>query len=199
MYCPLAHYLTSAAAGGGDVPDTAVPAAQVPEWAILCRANGTPTGGAHPADLNANYPATVREWLAAGKPCTIPRAVWLALIHQPPVTTTQVNVCIVKPATKGKGGCYALTVLQHEDRSAVGLPNLFASHAWRYTFESFVAAVLAAVDKLRLEDGADSTYFVWNDIFVEDQNSTLSKPEGYFFNVSCDSVFVVVVFFVVGV
>ena len=130
----------------------------------------------------------MRDWLSRGDHLAIPRAVWLTLLRQPPTTTTHVNICIVKPATKSLGGCYALKVLQVQSPGTVGRPTVFASHAWRYKFSSFVAAVEVALDDLARERASAGlpprTEYVWNDIFVEDQNSTMSKPEGYFFNVS---------------
>ena len=80
-----------------------------------------------------------------------------------------------------------MKVLQVQSPDMVGRPTVFASHAWRYKFSSFVAAVEVALDDLARERASAGlpprTEYVWNDIFVEDQNSTMSKPEGYFFNV----------------
>eukprot|EP00940_MAST-03C_sp_MAST-3C-sp2_P000261 g261.t1 len=59
---------------------------------------------------------------------SITREQWIARLNSVPTTTTQVNICIIKPATSD----------------------------------------------------AQRRVFIWNDIFVEDQNST-NKPENYFF------------------
>ena len=41
----------------------------------------------------------------------ISRETWLAAVRGPPVTTTHVNLCLVKPRTQGLGGSYAATTL----------------------------------------------------------------------------------------
>ena len=76
----------------------------------------------------------------------IPRETWLAAVRQPPTTTTHVNLCIVKPRTNGLGGSYATTILAGEvdvatSQPLTGVPTDFASHAWRYQFKDFVAAI----------------------------------------------------------
>ena len=54
--------------------------------------------------------------------------------HRPPSTTTQVNVCIVKPAARALGVSYATTVLAgarepSSGKPFVGNPSDFVSHA----------------------------------------------------------------------
>ena len=164
-----------------------IPASELPDWALICRPDGTPAPPA-PGEQTpgTTYPPAVREWLAHCETLTIPRAVWLTLLRQSPTTTTHVNICIVKPATKGRGGCYALKVLQVQSPGMVGRPTVFASHAWRYRFSSFVAAVEVAMGELKRERAAAGlpprTEYIWNDIFVEDQNSAAAKPDDYWFN-----------------
>jgi tetratricopeptide (TPR) repeat protein len=60
----------------------------------------------------------------------------------------------------------------------VGPPSDFVCHAWRYCFADLVAA-LAAEDERRASAGVR---YYWNDIFVEDQNSAGTQPDGYFFS-----------------
>ena len=86
------------------------------------------------------------------------------------------------------GGSYVEAILQHEHPEWVGTPTDFISHAWRYDFKAFVTALREESD-LRDQDliseGLDpigDKRMYWNDIFVEDQNATESKPEGYFFD-----------------
>ena len=126
-----------------------------------------------------------------------------ALCSITPTTTTHVNIAIVKPQTLGSGECYALSVLKsHPD--LVGIPTDFVSHAWRYTFAELVDSIeLEHNERIRIGDGDDnlngtnndndnhnnsSSYqlsqqrrFYWNDIFVENQNSTDNRPPDYFF------------------
>ena len=121
-----------------------------------------------------------------------------ALCSITPTTTTHVNIAIVKPQTKGSGACYAISVLKsHPD--LVGIPTDFVSHAWRYTFAELVDAIelehneriLADSDSINSNSDQlllqqkqvqkQQKRFYWNDIFVEDQNTTMSRPEGYFF------------------
>ena len=122
-----------------------------------------------------------------------------ALSSITPTTTTHVNIAIVKPRTLGSGACYAVSVLKsHPD--LVGIPTDFVSHAWRYTFAELVDAIElehnericadsdsinSSSDQLLLQQKQKQKQkqkrFYWNDIFVEDQNTTMSRPEGYFF------------------
>jgi hypothetical protein len=113
------------------------------------------------------------------------REAWLEALRRPPTTTTQVNVCIIKPATRDLGGSYAATVLAGErDPSShepfVGNPTDFVSHAWRYCFADLVASLLTEAEAPKPRTSAATRYY-WNDIFVEDQNSADTKPDGYFF------------------
>jgi len=113
-----------------------------------------------------------------------------ALCTITPTTTTHVNIAIVKPQTLGSGACYAVSVLNSHP-TLVGKPTDFISHAWRYTFAELVNAIelehneRMRSDSLRSHAASSSKVqqkrFYWNDIFVEDQNTTLSRPEGYFF------------------
>ena len=126
---------------------------------------------------------------------SISREKWRAAILAPPTTTTQVQVCIIQPATKSLPvpGSYATTVLKGQcdastGRSYVGAPTDFVSHAWRYNFKDLVSALLTEAkirDKQRAQRGlppiAEQRYY-WNDIFVEDQTGTKIRPEGYFFD-----------------
>mmetsp|Transcript_27418 Transcript_27418/g.71983 ORF Transcript_27418/g.71983 Transcript_27418/m.71983 type:complete len:772 (-) Transcript_27418:76-2391(-) len=94
---------------------------------------------------------------------------------RPPHTTTQVNLCIVKPDTLAAGCSYAEMLLRTgRGPGNVGKPTVFLSHAWRY---SFVATVDALIE--RFGDALDVR--VWNDIFVENQNKATNKPQDYFF------------------
>ena len=77
-------------------------------------------------------------------------AAWREVLRRPPTTTTHVNICIVKPDTRGRGGgSYAETVLagkcDPEDgvTPLVGKPTDFVSHAWRYKFCDLVDAIEA--------------------------------------------------------
>lgn len=98
----------------------------------------------------------------------IPRAEWHAAIHQPPTTTTHLNICIVKPTTKGTGGSYAK--LLRGDEKLVGVPTDFVSHAWRYNFAAFVDAIEAEAKRAAINESAVSgRRYYWNDIFVENQ------------------------------
>ena len=117
---------------------------------------------------------------------------WKALIRSPPTTTTHVNICIIKPMTKkGDGspnGSYARRVQQESPQlHYVGKPTDFISHAWRYNFVDLVRAVESEADerdRARAQRGLKpikNERYYWNDIFVEDQNATMDKPEGYFF------------------
>ena len=119
---------------------------------------------------------------------TIPREDWISAVLSPPTTSTHINVCFVKPLTKALGGSYAEKVLKVEKPHWVGIPTDFVSHAWRYDFKSFVFAlkeesVLRDQELVNMgEMPIGKNRFYWNDIFVEDQNATTSKPEGYFFH-----------------
>jgi len=118
---------------------------------------------------------------------TISREKWLQLICSCPKTTTHVNLCLIKPATKDLNGSYATTVLAGQTEY-VGPPTDFASHAWRYDFAHFVNALEAEATERdtnrlaqHLEPISMQRYY-WNDIFVEDQNATTNKPQSYWFN-----------------
>lgn len=116
------------------------------------------------------------------------RAEWLAALRLPPRSTSQVCVVIVKVDTLAAGQCYAEMLRSRGGSEAadVGVPTMFLSHAWRYAFGNLVDAVEAHYD-LQLPAVRDAA-FVWNDIFVEDQNSSASKPPDYFFNAFKDAV-----------
>lgn len=116
------------------------------------------------------------------------RAEWLAALRLPPRSTSQVCVVIVKVDTLAAGQCYAEMLRSRGGSEAadVGVPTMFLSHAWRYAFSNLVDAVEAHYD-LQLPAVRDAA-FVWNDIFVEDQNSSASKPPDYFFNAFKDAV-----------
>ena len=118
---------------------------------------------------------------------------WIQRISMPPYTTTHINICIIKPATKGSGLSYAQLILMEKNDPDTGQPYVskptdFVSHAWRYNFKDLVTSLETHArdyDAKRSEQGlsaiASERYF-WNDIFVEDQNSTASRPKGYFFD-----------------
>ena len=96
----------------------------------------------------------------------IGREEWLEAVNAPPVTTTQVNLCIVKPSTKALGGSYADTLLAGQPWYT-GPPTDFASHAWRYSFASFVDAIESEAKeraRTRAEAGLapDPTRYYWN-------------------------------------
>lgn len=117
---------------------------------------------------------------------TIPRAEWHAAIHQPPTTTTHVNICIVKPTTKGTGGSYA--TLLRGDGTLVGAPTDFASHAWRYNFSAFVDAIEAEAKRAAINESSATSgrRYYWNDIFVENQ----VRYEYFFYLVTIGKVFI---------
>lgn len=116
------------------------------------------------------------------------RAEWLATLQLPPRSTSQVCVVIVKVDTLDAGQCYAEMLRRRGGREAddVGVPTMFLSHAWRYSFSNLVDAVDAHYETQ--PPAARDAAFVWNDIFVEDQNSSSSKPADYFFNAFKDAV-----------
>jgi hypothetical protein len=120
---------------------------------------------------------------------TILREDWISAVNAPPTTTTHVNICIVKPATLLKHGSYADTIISNGSNPEwVNTPTDFISHAWRYNFKDLVNAIKNEADErdrnliLRGELPITNQRYYWNDIFVEDQNATLSKPDGYFFH-----------------
>lgn len=127
------------------------------------------------------------EEFAKYKDTSVSDKTWLSAVRSPPTTTTHINLCIVKPSTKDTGACYARLPVVAEQVGFVGTPTDFISHAWRYTFKDMVAAVRSEAnerDRVRASQGLTSIAeerFYWNDIFVEDQNATNQKPEGYFF------------------
>lgn len=97
------------------------------------------------------------------------------LQHATPSTTTQVNICYIKPKTKHLGCSFARDLANRGSKD-VAKPTVFLSHAWRYNFRALVAvAELCA-------DSQGGVVFFWNDIFVEDQNSAAAKPDDYWFN-----------------
>ena len=56
----------------------------------------------------------------------------LEALRKPPTTTTQVNLCIVKPDTLDMGCAYARMLEARGDGGGmVGKPTAFISHAWR--------------------------------------------------------------------
>ena len=121
---------------------------------------------------------------------SVPRETWIDALESPPITTTQITYAIIKPETKLLEGSYASTVLKeqkHQGRSLVGIPTDFVSHAWQDKFSTFVDSLEAEAkdrDRIRANEGmpaiAEERYY-WNDIFVEDQNQSSTKEEGYFF------------------
>ena len=118
-------------------------------------------------------------------PC--PRTELLAGLREPPSTTTQVNLCIVKPDTLAAECSYAdMLVARGDGEGNVGAPTIFLSHAWRFNFRENVAALnercgaVPKAERLAIR--------VWNDIFVEDQNSSDAKPPDYFFTAFKDAV-----------
>ncbi len=118
----------------------------------------------------------------------VDRAQWVDALRLPARTTSQVCVVVVKVDTLAAGQCYAEMLRSRGGSEAadVGVPTMFLSHAWRYSFANLVDAVDAHYeDQL---PAIRETAFVWNDIFVEDQNSSASKPPDYFFNAFKDAV-----------
>ena len=135
------------------------------------------------------------EFARYGPASTITDDEWRRMVRSPPVTTTQVNVCVIKPMTQGTGACYALSIVKKGPHPEwVGTPTDFVSHAWRYQFKPLVVALRAEAeerDQSLVQNGLAPiahTRFYWNDIFVEDQNATDSKPEGYFFHAFRDAI-----------
>ena len=87
---------------------------------------------------------------------TIADQVWRDAISSPPTTTTQVNLCVVKPSTKGTGQCYAEAIVRPEHPEWVGIPTDFLSHAWRYEFRDLVRCLVdhaAEYDEKRARSG----------------------------------------------
>ena len=115
---------------------------------------------------------------------------WLSALHLPPRSTSQVCVVVVKVDTLAAGRCYAEMLRNaaggSDTAADVGLPTMFLSHAWRYSFANLVDAVDAHYAAQPAAVGAAA--YVWNDIFVEDQNSSASKPPDYFFHAFKDAV-----------
>lgn len=113
---------------------------------------------------------------------------YINALSQVPTTTTHVNIFIVKPDTLSSECCYAKKLLK-EDKNAselVGIPNLFLSHAWRYSFHTLMSALDTHFEnKTQAEKDAAR---VWNDIFVEDQCNVDSKPKDYFFTAFLNAV-----------
>ena len=134
------------------------------------------------------------EEFALYEDTTITDQLWREVISNPPTTTTHINLCIVKPRTKGTNACYAVSVIRPKRPDWVSIPTDFLSHAWRYNFKDLVHATKSEAeerDRHRANEGLRPIAherFYWNDIFVEDQNSTESKPEGYFFTAFRDAV-----------
>lgn len=111
----------------------------------------------------------------------------LAGLRKPPTTTTQVNICFVKPDTVAAGCSYAAMIEARGDGDGkVGEPTIFLSHAWRFNFRENVEALserfAGAPEAERL------AVRVWNDIFVEDQNSSDAKPKDSFFTAFKDAI-----------
>ena len=143
-------------------------------------------------ELRVNSHMNGKDEFSTYDDASIPNDEWKALIRSPPTTTTHVNICIIKPMTKkGDGspnGSYARRVQQESPQlHYVGKPTDFISHAWRYNFVDLVRAVESEADgrdRARAQRGLKpikNERYYWNDIFVEDQNATMDKPEGYFF------------------
>jgi tetratricopeptide (TPR) repeat protein len=112
---------------------------------------------------------------------TIADQVWIDALLSPPLTTTHVNLAIVKPATRELGGSYVDAILRRDSPKDVGIPTDFVSHAWRYSFASLVSALTTEAHERSKQSTSEEPRYYWNDIFVEDQNTTASRPEGYFF------------------
>ena len=67
----------------------------------------------------------------------------LDALRTPPTTTTQVNLCIVRPDTLASGCSYANMLAKRGDGDGmVGRPTVFLSHAWRYVFKELVDGLL---------------------------------------------------------
>ena len=79
-----------------------------------------------------------------------------------------------------------MLVRRGDGEGVVGRPTLFLSHAWRYKFADLVDALDEHLAGLSVADRVVAR--VWNDVFVEDQNSSDAKPEAYFFTAFKDAV-----------
>jgi len=117
------------------------------------------------------------------------RTAVLDVLRRPLRTTSQVCECICKPDTLEAGCSYAEMLTRDGDSERtdeVGAPTLFLSHAWRYNFCDLVSAVLDSFANKSDEERAAAR--VWNDVFVEDQNSSTAKPKEYWYGAFQDAI-----------
>jgi len=110
---------------------------------------------------------------------------WRNALERPPVTTTQVNTCIIQPDTFEVGTSYCEMLRSRGETDMIGVPTCFLSHAWQYNFKNLVAAVKSHFARHRSER---QDVVVWNDIFSEEQNSLISKGKDYFYNAFKDAI-----------
>jgi len=114
-----------------------------------------------------------------------PREFFVNALCQPPTTMVHINFCIVKPKTKDLGGSYAEKILKESRPEWVGIPTDFCSHVWKSSFRDFVTSLQHEA----AQRGPTATpRFYWNDVFVEDQNTSEEKPEDYFYTAFRDAV-----------
>ena len=117
------------------------------------------------------------------------RTAMLDALRRPLRTTSQVCECICKPDTLEAGCSYAEMLTRDGDSDhtdEVGAPTLFLSHAWRYNFCDLVSAVLDSF--ANKSDKEQAAARVWNDVFVEDQNSSTAKPNDYWYGAFQDAI-----------
>ena len=66
---------------------------------------------------------------------------WKKALNRPPMTTTQVNICIVKVDTFEAKTSYCEMLRSRGETHMIGVPTCFLSHAWQYYFKNLVEAV----------------------------------------------------------
>jgi hypothetical protein len=114
-----------------------------------------------------------------------PRMFFINALRQLPTTMAHVNFCIVKPRTKKRGGSYAEKILKHTHPEWVGTPTDFCSHTWKSSFRDFVMSLQHEA----AQRGPSATpRFYWTDVFVENQNTSETKPKDYFYSAFRDAV-----------
>ena len=105
-----------------------------------------------------------------------------------PLTTEDVSLEIVMPATARMGCSYAhllsgahADLAPHGGREDVGKANVFVSHAWSYEFADLVNALEAAAADLAVQQVggkalSEERIFWWVDLAVNSQHRTFARP-----------------------
>lgn len=93
------------------------------------------------------------------------------------LTTTDINELFVKPKTKDSQQSYAS--LFRDIPNAFGPATHFVSHAWKYTFADLISAIGIFYDGLPQEVQNSNTVFFWIDLFVIDQNNSVTRPHSW--------------------